>query len=78
MKRPEFYDILGYFFHDLGEFSAFGSRNPAELDPVLMKPDHFQQFPGHEKTPAGVIIPADIMAIPRMTARDQHTIRSGL
>jgi hypothetical protein len=78
MKRAEFYDILGHFFHDLGEFGAFGSRDPAELDPVLMEAHHLQQFPGDKETPAGVIIPGDIMAIARMTARYQYAIRSSL
>ena len=78
MKRAEFYDIISHFFHDLGEFGAFGCRDPAELDPVLMKTYHLEQLLGDQKTPACIIIPADVMAIARVTARDQHSIRSGL
>jgi hypothetical protein len=63
---------------DLRKFSPFRRGDPGELDPAFFKPEVFEEpFQGCRLS-SPHIVPGEIMAVSRMTPRDQHSIDPAL
>src|SRR3990172_7915667 len=74
LRRTNGFDGARHLPDNLGKAFALRCRNPGEHGPVSLYPDISQEALEHGKFSPGNHIPGQVMAFPRMTARDKDAI----
>ncbi len=76
VERPEGAEVLRHLAHDLGEALRLAPARPRDPEARRLDPG-LRQGAGEDRVPRrGPEVPVDVVAVARVTSRDEHPVRS--
>ena len=75
-RGAQLVDAVGEGGHHMLPALAFGSRDPGVLEAALVDAQHGQELLEHFQPAAGIVVAGGIVAVTRVAARHQHTVRT--